>query len=383
MSEYNENDLIHLAKRFNNKKRNFLLINPLQSKHMPVSPKKSLKMIEILGEKVVEKHPNAKLVIGFAETATAIGFVVAKALGEECNYITTTRENLGKGSYFEFKEEHSHAVDQRLYDENLEKYIYSTDEIILVDDELTTGKTVLNFINQLKVKYPIIAEKKIIAVSIINRITDENLEKLRVEKVYCEYLIKPKNADYETFVEQFDIGPQVDFHSRESGNIKNIDIVQVTKFENHISKGVNSEAYTVECEAIAKEVLDKILDRLKKDDDILVLGTEEFMYPAIILGRLIEDENCVKSVSCHATTRSPIGICNDEIYPIKNGYKLNSFYEKDRETYVYNLKNYDKVVVFTDSMEKESKSIAIKKLANILESFCVKDIIFVEGGFNV
>ena len=37
---YTEQDLIKIAKRQNNKKRNYLIVNKLQGKHIPVIPSK-------------------------------------------------------------------------------------------------------------------------------------------------------------------------------------------------------------------------------------------------------------------------------------------------------------------------------------------------------
>ena len=45
MVKYTEQDLLCVGKRFNNKKRKYLLINPLQAKHMAVSPIQSLVMM--------------------------------------------------------------------------------------------------------------------------------------------------------------------------------------------------------------------------------------------------------------------------------------------------------------------------------------------------
>ncbi len=382
MKDYREQDLIHLAKRFNNNKRNFLLVNPLQGKHIPVSPNKTIEMMKVLSDKVSSKYPNVKLVIGFAETATAIGYMVAKGLGDDCNYITTSRETL-EGSYFEFKEEHSHAVDQKLYDENLENLLALTDEIILVDDELTTGKTIVNFVSQLKEKYPVINDKKIIAVSIINRLSEENKEQLENKGVHCEYLIKPKNADYEKIVEDFDISAQVDYFENTTINLIEFSKIEVSKFKKSFIKGVNIASYNQDCEDIANEAINKIKDKLQKNDNILILGTEEFMYQGIALGSLIENQKIVNSVSFHATTRSPIGVCSSDIYPVKNGFKLNSFYEVERPTYIYNIKNYDKVIIFTDSNSESATEIALCKLTSILNSFGNEKIIFIKGGFDV
>lgn len=72
MTTFTQNDVLVLAKRHHNTKRTYLLVNPLQAKHLPVSPSKSLEMMTCLGKQIAQKYPSAKLVIGFAETATAI-----------------------------------------------------------------------------------------------------------------------------------------------------------------------------------------------------------------------------------------------------------------------------------------------------------------------
>lgn len=47
-----------------------------------------------------------------------------------------------------FEEEHSHAVDQRCYAPL--HYLENDHTIVLVDDEITTGKTALNIIASLQ-----------------------------------------------------------------------------------------------------------------------------------------------------------------------------------------------------------------------------------------
>ncbi|MBQ1336460.1 MAG: phosphoribosyltransferase domain-containing protein, partial [Selenomonadaceae bacterium] len=100
-------DLLRVAKRHNNRKRKYILVNPLQGKHVPVSPTLSLSMMRALGDKVAARYGDARLVIGFAETATAIGAVVANSVSEECVYLQTTREELPhRGAHIDFLEEH-------------------------------------------------------------------------------------------------------------------------------------------------------------------------------------------------------------------------------------------------------------------------------------
>jgi len=92
------------------------------------------------------------LVIGFAETATAIGAAVAVDMNT--NYIQTTREIIDGVDYLFFSEEHSHATEQKLVKNDIESIIYDIDRIIFVEDEVTTGNTILNIIMILEKLYP-------------------------------------------------------------------------------------------------------------------------------------------------------------------------------------------------------------------------------------
>ena len=122
MHPYTAADTLRIAKRYNNPKRSYLLVNPLQAKHIPVSPAAALEMMGALGDQVAAKYPEARLVIGFAETATAIGAAVAARLGPDCLYVHTTREALD-GDWILFREEHSHAAEHRLCADQLADWI--------------------------------------------------------------------------------------------------------------------------------------------------------------------------------------------------------------------------------------------------------------------
>ena len=69
---YTASDLLRLTKRWNNPKRSYLLVDPLQGKHIPARPKDSWTLMTSLGDLLAERCPDARLVIGFAETATAL-----------------------------------------------------------------------------------------------------------------------------------------------------------------------------------------------------------------------------------------------------------------------------------------------------------------------
>lgn len=337
MKIFRSNEVLRLAKRFNNSKRNYLLVNPLQGKHLPTKPSVALEMMNALGQKVAEKFSKARLVIGFAETATAIGAVVAKNLSDECFYLQTTRENFS-GSFIEFLEEHSHAPQQRLFADNLSELISRTDEIIFVDDELSTGKTLLNVVKQLKSYFPALKTKKICVASIINRLSEENLSILTAENISCVYLVKI-NQNFDANI--FSVTSASEIHYVD----KNFELRQLN-FTIDPRKGVKIGNYFAQCNSVADFVIE-MLNHEEISGEILILGTEEFMLPAIIVGNRLEQENF--SVFTHSTTRSPIGISQAENYPINSGFKLRSCYDSTRTTYIYNLKRYDTAVIMTNA----------------------------------
>ena len=76
--------------------------------------------------------------MGFAETATAIGAQAAITVGAD--YIQTTREVIPGVNYLFFSEEHSHATEQKLVKDDIDRAAAETDRIIFIEDEVTTGK---------------------------------------------------------------------------------------------------------------------------------------------------------------------------------------------------------------------------------------------------
>ena len=96
MHPYTAADTLRIAKRYNNPKRSYLLVNPLQAKHIPVSPAAALEMMGALGNQVAAKYPEARLVIGFAETATAIGAAVGAPRGPAGHDVNPTPGGVGR-----------------------------------------------------------------------------------------------------------------------------------------------------------------------------------------------------------------------------------------------------------------------------------------------
>lgn len=368
-TSYTKETTLRVAKRYRNAKRAYLLVNPLQAKHMPVSPTEALTMMRTLGEGLRQEFPGARLVLGFAETATALGAAVASRLGPDCAFLTTTRE-AGEGpGWVRFLEEHSHAAEQKLWGGDLDALLQETDTVLFVDDEISTGKTLRNMVAQLTRCWPALGEKTLVAASLLNRVTPEQEEALADAGINCRCLVRLPQEDHTAQVADWTVTeapPAVP---------QNLSFRQETLPGEGLldpRKTLRIGAYDRSCQAVAEAMLSHTLGPVETLGKTLVLGTEECMYPALRLGEKLERLGA--EVCCHATTRSPIGLCDAPGYPIRSGWKLPSFYEEERTTYVYDLKEYDTVIVLSDTKKTDLR--AIQALASVLTC---KQLIYTQG----
>lgn len=368
-TSYTKETTLRVAKRYRNAKRAYLLVNPLQAKHMPVSPTEALTMMRTLGEGLRQEFPGARLVLGFAETATALGAAVASRLGPDCAFLTTTRE-AGEGpGWVRFLEEHSHAAEQKLWGGDLDALLQETDTVLFVDDEISTGKTLRNMVAQLTRRWPALGEKTLVAASLLNRVTPEQEEALADAGITCRCLVRLPQEDHTAQVADWTVteAPPAVPQNRSFRQ-------ETLPGEGLLDprKTLRIGAYDSSCQAVAEAMLSHTLGPVETLGKTLVLGTEECMYPALILGEKLERLGA--EVCCHATTRSPIGLCDAPGYPIRSGWKLPSFYEEERTTYVYNLKEYDTVIVVSDTKKTDLR--AIQALASVLTC---KHLIYTQG----
>jgi adenine/guanine phosphoribosyltransferase-like PRPP-binding protein len=93
------------------------------------------------------------VVLGYAETATALGHCVAEALGGAYYLHSTRRPVRGVSTYGGFEEEHSHATSHLMLPADSARMEAGL-PLVLVDDELSTGTTVLNTIRSLHAVRP-------------------------------------------------------------------------------------------------------------------------------------------------------------------------------------------------------------------------------------
>lgn len=382
---YKETDVVRVAKRLNNNKRKYLVLNNCQGKHLPAKSDDAFTMFDELANVVMTAYKDERiLVIGFAETATAIGARLAIKLGAK--YIQTTREEIGDCTFLHFEEAHSHAPEQKIIYEDLLSVIGEIDRIIFAEDELTTGNTIINLVNAIKSSFDDKISKKIrfSVASLINGMDDAAIN--RFEKfdnydnenesscgIRYHYLIKTDQSGFSDIAEKY-VGDGAAYFK----NDEKTDFSLMT-FSGYMNarRMVDAAEYETACNDLVKQVnpsISSVCSTSSCDEmKILVLGTEEFMYPALNIATSIykglKDKKDKKvTVKCHSTTRSPISSSKEEDYPIKERFELVSPYDYDRVTYIYNLDKYDKVFVVTDAyIDEENGNNGIYSIVNALK----------------
>lgn len=148
--------LLGLALR-RNPKRAHLLVSNVLGKHVPQSPAVVHGHGFALGRRVREllgaAGARTAVVLGYAETATGLGHSVADGVGEAPYLHSTRRPVEGVHQAGGFEESHSHATSHLLLPED-PTLLAGRGPLVLVDDEFSTGNTVLNTIRALHERYP-------------------------------------------------------------------------------------------------------------------------------------------------------------------------------------------------------------------------------------
>lgn len=174
-------DLFQMAVR-QNAQRTFLFVSKVLGKHLPIHPaallaggkllsmawlgqeeagdwpdllrgRLELPFPEILARLDATRHTlgpaERTLFLGFAETATGLARAVADCFDGEMAYVSTTRLDRPEESPLTFDESHSHARTHLLYLDPEDPFLHACQQVVLVDDELTTGNTALRLVRQL------------------------------------------------------------------------------------------------------------------------------------------------------------------------------------------------------------------------------------------
>ncbi len=277
------------------------------------------------------------LTIGFAETATALGHLVADQLGS--GYLHSTRRRSGAVPVAaEFSETHSHATAHLLRPASPD-LLSSADTVVLVDDELSTGRTALNVIEVLQAIRP--RRRYVLAGLVDVRSADADAERAAVaERLGCpievvslvrgSVWVPPdavqrvaadlgaehgisENASGRTGVDQVDPVPPAASNRLASGEVVSID------WPGTVPAG-GTFGFLPDQGAAFASAVDAVADRLRAElgeaRRLLVIGTEEFMYLPLRVALALVDASG-PAVAFQSTTRSPVHVLDEPGYPIR------------------------------------------------------------------
>lgn len=357
---FKHDELFIMAERIN-PKRKFLFVSKLLGRHIPVDVND--KNVETAYQSLAQKYIqicqennilNAKtLFISMAETATQMAIKLLKAIDENCPNqnldilaIHSTRQPIDNVPILcAFEESHSHATTHYLHEiKNLEQY----QNIVLIDDEFSSGNMVVNCIKILKEKGA--NPQNLFSIAFLDWRTDTALETLS-EHANCNiHTISLINGSFTTNDKSTQVNDEyhnevidpksIQFKGKTKNNKKD-----VLKTGIHITQCQNIQ-YKHEFDFSIPQVLEKKLK--KQENNILVVSAGENHFATELIGKDIAKMNKVKTVKICSITRSPI-LCQTQTpnYPIKQKLFLQNNYgfnEVINHLYNVDFKQYDHIV---------------------------------------
>lgn len=369
--------LLGLALR-RNPKRAHLLVSNVLGKHVPQSPSVvyghgialGRRVRELLGAEAAERA----VVLGYAETATGLGHSVADGLGLAPYLHSTRRPVTGVARAGGFEESHSHATSHLLLPED-PALLSGDGPLVLVDDEFSTGNTVLNTVRALHERYP---RKRYVVVALVDMRSPADAGRLeefardigaRVDLVTAAsgtvrlpegVLEKGQDlvARYETQTAEpaparpsgsaAEPGP-----ARPSGSVGRVDL----RWPGGVPDGGRhgfTAAQRDRLESALPGMAERIAEALPTGARrVLVLGFEELMYAPLRLAHTLE-QTTDADVRYSTTTRSPVLAVDDPGYAIRTRLVFPAHDDPadgPGERYAYNVAGagFDAVVAVVDS----------------------------------
>lgn len=363
-----------------NPRRAHLLVSRVLGKHLPVDPALALKAAADLARRIpaVAGGEPAPLVLGFAETATALGQAVAAALPDADCALSTRRP--GQES-ISFAEEHSHATGHRVLAPAT--MIERPRTVVLVDDELSSGRTAINTIRALH-------ERSWHPAYVVAALLDlrppqarEQFDKLSAElgvpveavALLSGSLDVPDDAPERVADLVATADPPQQLAPRWPIGFLQADWpFGVRLCARYGWKPADEAALDAALEPLVGRLISEVLDGAATQ--VLVLGTEELMYAPLKLASALADHLPDTAVRYQSTTRSPVAPLDREGYAIRCALAFDAPDEPGRESYVYNVRPglADHILVVTDGGDTGSMLRALRGCAPVTEVLLADEV---------
>ncbi|MFJ9344235.1 phosphoribosyltransferase [Streptomyces sp. NPDC101733] len=377
-------DLLGLALR-RNPKRAHLLVSQVLGKHVPQSPAVVHAAGRGLGERVRvllgEETAATAVVLGYAETATGLGHCVADGLGPAPYLHSTRRPVPGVEPAGGFEEAHSHATSHLLLPEDPE-LLAGSGPLVLVDDEFSTGNTVLNTIRDLHARHP---RDHYVVVALVDMRGAADRDRLtafaaelgaRVDLIALASgtVTLPEGvlAKGQALVEAYEsraVEPAPAAPAPPPAPVVRVALDWPAGLPDGGRHGF-TPAHRATLEAalprLARQLADALDGAPGRDGGhgpdagagrVLVLGNEELMYAPLRLALALEESGAAAEVRFSTTTRSPVLAVDDPGYAIRTRLVFPAHdapADGPGERYAYNVRatdgtGFDTVVAVVDS----------------------------------
>ena len=316
-----------------NPKRGFLFVSKVLGKHYPVRPQ-HMRLVQCLLADKIDPHLSGPVVfIAMAETATCLGQAVYEAYLRRCQrkdvlFLHTTRYHLDEQLAFVFCEEHSHATAHLVYlplCPSDAKLLQQAKTIVLVDDEVSTGKTFDRLASVFQ-DYTRSIERAVV-IAITDWTNGRVVERMPIPAEVVSIL----SGNY-----AFESNPNfiVDDFALVNGNERS---------KSHLLPHNYGRLGCSRIIPLAKEMWQQALSILqeKTSPRVLVLGTGEFSYLPFRLAEMLESSGF--DVHFQTTTRSPLIVAGD----IHAKVSFADNYEDEIDNFLYNVQpgDYDIILV--------------------------------------
>ncbi len=377
-------DLAGLAVR-RNPRRAHLVVSQVLGKHVPADPRTiyaagrllGLRAAAVLGgentgestgwdagaDRDTEDFEEVKLpggpplVVGYAETATSLGHVVADSFAD-ADYLHSTRRSVpGVALLGRFDEAHSHATEHLLLPEDT-AWLERDGPLILVDDELTTGRTAQATIRELHALRP--RERYVVAALLDLRTaadrpglaalgeelgTRVDVVSLAAGEVLLPADVLERSAE---LVASLDV-PRTAATSTPAA-VTRIDAGWPAGLPEGGRHGFAATHRPALLEA-ADRLAGQVADGIPGDAGVLVLGSEELMYAPLLLARSLARQRS-GTVRFSSTTRSPVLPVDEPGYAIRTRltFPAHDAVDADKPRFAYNVTGagFDRIVLVVD-----------------------------------
>lgn len=267
------------------------------------------------------------LVLGFAETATGLGHSVAFALNAPYYLHSTRRKVPGIVPTGTFEEGHSHASTHLLSPVPGE-VLSSALPMVLVDDEFSTGRTLMATISELQQQFPrshyvvaaLVDLRSAEAVAELESFAQTLGVRIEVVSLVSGQVHLPAGILHDAAAVMESLALPEFSPESAPGTIRRVELpwsAAVPDGGRHGFLGADRPGFEAGVQQ-AVEILDSELASYRR---VLLLGTEEFMFlPHLIgaglAGRPLADGG-ERQVRYQTTTRSPVFPVNDPGYPVR------------------------------------------------------------------